>query len=96
MPTLDRLEKMPKPLAIRVECYAGYRGEEAPRRFHLGKRAVEVQEILDRWLAPDYRYFKVRGDDEAIYVLRHDIAADEWELTLFHGGGDGDSRLSST
>ena len=68
---------------VRVECYAGYRGEETPRRFHLGERTVEVAEVVDRWLAPDHRYFKVRGDDGARYILRHDPDAGDWELTLY-------------
>ena len=68
---------------IRVECYAGHRGEEEPRRFWLGERSVAVTEILDRWLSPDHRYFKVRGDDGGSYILRHDTLADRWELTLF-------------
>lgn len=70
---------------IRVECYAGYRGEQEPRRFWLGGRAVAVVEILDRWLAPGLRYFKVRGDDAGTYILRHDAQTDSWELTLFEG-----------
>ncbi len=70
-------------LVIRVECYAGHRGEETPRRFWLAERPLEVVEILDRWLAPDHRYFKVRGDDGNIYLLRHDPHADRWELTMF-------------
>jgi hypothetical protein len=68
---------------IRVECYAGYRGEESPRRFFLKSRETKVVEILDRWLAPDHRYFKVRGDDGAIYIIRHDVAGGYWELTMF-------------
>ena len=70
-------------MVVRVECYAGYRGEETPRRFHLGERTVEVAEVLDRWLAPDHRYFKVRGDDGARYILRHDPDSGDWELTLY-------------
>ncbi|MBI4715682.1 MAG: hypothetical protein HY760_07090, partial [Nitrospirae bacterium] len=62
---------------------AGYRGEETPRRFTLGERPIEVEEVLDRWLARDHRYFKVRGDDGAVYILRHDMESLEWELTLF-------------
>jgi hypothetical protein len=65
---------------VRVECYAGYRGEETPRRFDLQGRRVEVVEVLDRWLGLDHRYFKVRGDDGAVYLLRHDEPADRWEL----------------
>jgi hypothetical protein len=70
-------------LTIRVECYAGHRGEQEPRRFWLGERGITVDEILDRWLAPEHRYFKVRGDDGGRYILRHDTAADRWELTLY-------------
>jgi len=70
-------------IAVRVECYAGYRGEETPRRFYLEKRRIEVAEVLDRWLAPDHRYFKLRGGDGALYILRHDVAADRWELILY-------------
>jgi hypothetical protein len=47
----------------RVERYAGHRGEQEPRRFWLDERPVEVAEILDRWLAPEHRYFKVRDND---------------------------------
>ncbi len=68
--------------SIRVECYAGYRGEETPRRFHLGEKAEDVIEVLDRWLSPEYRYFKCRGADDATYILRQDVSADRWELTL--------------
>jgi hypothetical protein len=50
-------------ILIDVECYAGYRGEETPRRFGLAAPAIEVAEVVDRWLAPDYRYFKVRDGD---------------------------------
>jgi hypothetical protein len=71
--------------AIQVECYNGYRGEESPRRFFLNERQIEVVDILDRWLAPDHRYFKIKGDDGAIYIIRHDVTKDQWELTLFDG-----------
>jgi len=73
-------------LAVRVECYAGYRGEETPRRFWIGERAVEAVDVLDRWLSPDHRYFKLKGDDGDTYILRHDTAAHRWELTLFQRG----------
>ncbi len=69
-------------LSVSVECYAGYRGEESPRRLSFDQRQVDVVEILDRWLAPDHRYFKVRGDDDGIYILRHDVVSGTWELTM--------------
>jgi hypothetical protein len=74
---------MPQREAMRVECYAGYRSEETPRAFFLGERRIEVAEVLDRWLAPDHCYFKVRGDDGAVYILRHEVATGEWEMTMF-------------
>ncbi len=70
-------------IVIEVECYAGYRGEETPRRFHLGERVVEVAEVLDRWLAPEHRYFKLRGQEGATYVLRHDVLSGRWELIVY-------------
>ena len=70
-------------MRVLVECYAGYRGEETPRRFVLGERRVEVVDVLDRWLAPDHRYFKLRGDDQAIYILRNDRDSSAWELTVY-------------
>lgn len=68
---------------IRVDCYAGYRGEQTPQRFFLGQRAVEVAEVLDRWLAPDHRYFKVRDPEGAIYILRHDTPSGRWALVMY-------------
>lgn len=84
------------PFELQVECYAGHRADEEPRLFRLGTRAVEVTEVLDRWLDPAHRYFKVRGDDNAVYILRQDVVADRWELTLFDRGDRDATRLSST
>jgi hypothetical protein len=84
------------PLQVRVVCYAGYKGEESPQRFFLGERAVEVEEVIDRWLDPEHHYFKLRGDDGGIYILRHDISSGQWEMTLFNSGTGHQDRLSST
>ena len=70
-------------MQIKVECYAGYRGEETPRRIWMGTRKIEIRDILDRWIAPDHRYFKIFGDDAAIYIIRHDTESWKWELTYF-------------
>ena len=74
-------------MQIRVKCYAGYRGEETPRRFFLGKKEIEVREILDRWLSPDHRYFKILSDDGSIYIIRHDTDTWIWELTFYRKSG---------
>jgi hypothetical protein len=70
-------------VTIQVECYAGYRGEQTPRRITFARRSVEVLELLDCWLAPDHRYFKFIGADGALYIIRHDTGKDVWELTLY-------------
>jgi hypothetical protein len=72
---------------IRVDCHAGHRGEETPRRFYLGDRPVDVEDVLDRWLSPDHRYFKVLGGDGDVYIIRHDTLVDRWELTMFEARG---------
>jgi hypothetical protein len=77
----------PPLLTVGVECYAGHRGEETPRALRLGDRRLDVAEVLDQWLGPDHRYFKLRGSDGDIYLVRHDLASDLWELTLFQRGG---------
>jgi hypothetical protein len=77
-------------LAITVECYAGYRGKETPRRFQLGERQIEIVDVVDRWLAPNHRYFKVKDARADVYILREDSSSGRWELTSFHHGLAGD------
>lgn len=67
-------------LKIKVECYAGYRGDEEPRRFAWRGQWIEITAILDRWLDPNHRYFKVRTDDDEVYLLRHDTNSGDWEM----------------
>jgi hypothetical protein len=71
---------------LKVECQAGYRGEETPRRFWIGRRCVTVVRVIDCWLAPDYRYFKLLGDDGDVYMLRHDEPKWQWSLTTYRIG----------
>jgi hypothetical protein len=70
-------------LRVDVECYAGHRGEQTPRTLILGDRRIAVAEVVDAWLAPDYRYFKLKGADDNTYLVRHDEHSNTWELTMF-------------
>jgi len=81
-------------LNVRVECYAGYRGDETPQRFFIGARVVGVEEVIDRWVEPEQRYFKLRGDDGGVYILRHDMEAGSWDLHAFDSGRRAETRLS--
>ncbi len=67
-------------LTVRVDCDPE---EQVPRRLWLEDHVVQIDDVLDRWLGPDHRYFKVRGHDGDTYILRYDTAADHWEMTLF-------------
>ncbi len=73
-------------MAIRVECYAGYRGEQEPLAFWLGDRRLAVRAIVDRWFAPKQRWFKIDADDGHTYVLRHDEPSGGWELAAYTRG----------
>ena len=70
-------------LEIAVECYAGYRGEQTPRVLVLGDRRVAVSYVVDQWLAPDHRYFKMRAEDGDTYIVRQEVASGAWTLTMF-------------
>ena len=83
-------------LTLRVECYAGHRADSEPRCLYIGKRRVAVTRIIDRWLDPTHRYFKLRGDEGGIYLVRYDTSSDLWELTLFDSGSRDETQLSST
>lgn len=70
-------------LFLKVECRVDERGEPVPTTFALGGRRIQVAAILDAWFGRDHRYFKIHGEDDRVYLLRHDIPSGEWELTLF-------------
>jgi hypothetical protein len=74
-------------MKIRVERHAGHRGDEEPSAFMLGARRLDVVEIVDRWVAPDRRYFKVATENGQQMVLRHDTASGQWELAALVGQG---------
>jgi hypothetical protein len=70
-------------MRVHVERDAGDINVEKLTRLRFDGRCVEVVENLDQWFGPDYAYFKVRGDDGNLYILRLDEAQDAWELTMF-------------
>lgn len=69
-------------MLLKVDAVARHAGRIEPVAFWLGENCLDVLEIVDRWPATDYTYFKVAASDQAIYILRHDAASDTWELTL--------------
>jgi hypothetical protein len=80
---------------VKVECYAGYKGEERPIRVLFGERAEEVKIVEDRWYSPGATYFRVVVESGDRYILRHDDAQDVWTIEGFRGvtGPTGAARL---
>jgi len=68
---------------IRVECYAGYRGEQEPQAFWLGGRRLEVVALVDRWYSPNQRYFRCQIGNGDTYVIRYDESTGQWDLAAF-------------
>jgi hypothetical protein len=72
-----------------VYCYGcvGSRSGQTERYISPDGRSIEVTEVLDAWLAPDHRYFKVRGENGACYIVRNDVESGLWELTMYDRTG---------
>jgi hypothetical protein len=70
-------------MQVEVETYTGHGGVEMLRRFRLDGREIEVSDNLDRWYGRDYTYFKVKGDDGNLYVLRLEESRSVWKLIMF-------------
>jgi len=68
---------------LRVECYAGYKGDERPLRVFFRGHLAEVAAIEDRWYSPGFTYFRVLMGAGERYVLRHQEAQDLWTLEAF-------------
>ena len=68
---------------MRIHVEFAERAVEGPRRFVLGEHTIEVDDLLDRWYGSDADYFRVRGRDGHLYVLKHVRHADLWELSSF-------------
>lgn len=73
-------------IKIKVEAYSGYKANERPISFTIRDKILKVKEIIDRWHGEDHDYFKVKADDEYIYIIRYDRERDEWELVMMEMG----------
>jgi len=72
---------------LRVECYAGYKGDERPVRLQIAEHMEEIAEIEDRWYSPGATFFRVLLANGQRYVLRREDAQDTWTLEAFRSPG---------
>jgi len=72
-------------MRVTVECYAGRKADERPVRFRLDQHEYIVTDVVDSWFGPEHVFFKVRADDDNLYILRHETSAPDgdWDLVSF-------------
>jgi hypothetical protein len=70
-------------MKLHVETFTPPADEVQPTGFFLGNRHIDVAQVVDRWPSADHIYFKVEAKDGSTYILRHDEAPDQWEMTYF-------------
>ncbi len=67
-------------ISLKVET-ASTPGKMAnPVSFTLRDRIFQIIDVVDSWHGSDHAYFKVFADDGNLYVIKHDLNADLWEL----------------
>jgi hypothetical protein len=74
---------------VEVECHAGYKADEYPKRFYWDNLRFEIEEVLDRWYQgdqnpqfPPANYFKVRTTGKKVHILKHETETDRWFLWI--------------
>jgi len=74
---------------ITVQCYSGYKGNEAPRSFVYRGRRYRIVDIVDRWYEGGREpggirldYYKTRTDTEETFLIRYNGLFDRWALLV--------------
>ena len=77
-------------ITVSVTFSAGGNGNELLESFTLGGRTFQVRELLDGWFGADHTYVKLVASDSCLYILRHDLTTDEWEIVLMESAEKGE------
>lgn len=68
---------------ITVEGFWENDSNVRPAAFSLMGRPYKVKEIIDTWHAKVAVYFKVKAEDDNIYLLKYDERQEQWDLVFF-------------
>lgn len=79
-------------ILLSVETSSGTAGNGAPVAFALRDRIFKVREIVDHWDGIDHAYYKVIADDGNLYVIRHDLEENQWEMMLMEATAPDERR----
>ena len=71
---------------LRVECAPDDGGRPVPVRFGVTGTMHDVVEVVDRWYGGDHRYFRIRTQDGAQFILRYDESRARWGVAFFESG----------
>ena len=72
------------------------RDRRIPLRFGRAGAMREVVELIDHWPGETYCYFRVRARDGGVYILRHEEAANRWEIHSFESLPEGSASFDAT
>ena len=78
---------------IEVECCLKNKSNWGPATFSLMGRPYKVKEIIDTWHAKVAVYFKIKAQDDNIYLLKYDERIAKWDLVFFQNPGKLDILL---
>jgi len=70
-------------MSLIVEARPDPRRGVVPVRFGWPGHMQRVDAILDCWQGEHYRDFRLRADDRSIYILRHDLNGNRWQVRYF-------------
>lgn len=65
---------------IDVDCYAGARGDETPRRLRFADGRVEDVDVVRSWLTPEARAFELRARTGRRYAVQQSLVMLTWEI----------------
>ena len=68
---------------IIVEFCPELQTKERPVAFHVCDRRYRIKEVVDRWYGDGEIYFKVKADDNNIYLLKYEEGQGCWDLVFF-------------
>lgn len=66
--------------AAQVECYSGTRYGERPLNFTVHDTSYVIKVVEKSWRTPSALHFLVRTEDDEMFELAYEEAADEWRV----------------
>jgi hypothetical protein len=76
-------------MTVRVDCSSDGKTQARPVRFWIKEHSWMVEEVLDRWYGRTDTFYRVRANDQNLYILRHSEGSNSeaWSLESFRDSG---------